>query len=202
MFSDSSDPNEYISNWLESSQTDDDNLDYDYDDNDEKLGINYKEDASDEVNNTQLSATVQHTQESIDLKSPINSTLQQPPVKTKSVSSFTTISSAGLEDLCRLANAIEEFDAWVPTPEQLDQLLNNVEYPAEVHSSLNATNIQHPRLLTNDDDDWICSPIELAKNKTFDNNVRNNELFAYSLVCSYFLTWLLNILLSRLHLLK
>ncbi|CAI2731232.1 unnamed protein product [Schistosoma spindalis] len=178
---DSSDPNEYISNWLESSQTDDDNFDYDYDDdNDDKLGNINNENVYDEDNNTQLSATVQHTQESIDLKSPINSTLQQPLVKTKSVSSFTTISSAGLEDLCRLANAIEEFDAWVPTPEQLDQLLNNVEYPTEVHSSLNATNIQHPRLLTSDDDDddddWICSPIELAKNKTFDNNVLNSTL--------------------------
>ncbi|XP_018647370.1 hypothetical protein Smp_191940, partial [Schistosoma mansoni] len=196
----SSDPNEYISNWLESSQTDDDNFDPDYDD-DDKLGIINKEGSSDEVNNTRLSATVQHTQESIDLKSPINSTLLQPVVKTKSVSSFTTISSAGLEDLCRLANAIEEFDAWVPTSEQLDQLLNNVEYPTEIHSSPNTTNIQHPRLLNNDnEDDWICSPIELDKNKTFDNNVRNNELFAYSLVYSYILTWLFNILLSCLHL--
>uniref|UniRef100_A0A5K4FAI1 DNA polymerase zeta catalytic subunit n=1 Tax=Schistosoma mansoni TaxID=6183 RepID=A0A5K4FAI1_SCHMA len=178
-YTDSSDPNEYISNWLESSQTDDDNFDPDYDDDDDddKLGIINKEGSFDEVNNTRLSATVQHTQESIDLKSPINSTLLQPVVKTKSVSSFTTISSAGLEDLCRLANAIEEFDAWVPTSEQLDQLLNNVEYPTEIHSSPNTTNIQHPRLLNNDnEDDWICSPIELDKNKTFDNNVLNNTL--------------------------
>ncbi|KAH8858584.1 DNA polymerase zeta catalytic subunit [Schistosoma japonicum] len=177
-YTNSSDLNEFITNWLECSQTDDeDDHEDDYNDSDNKqIENNNQEDDSKEVNNTQLlsTTTVQHTQESIDLKSFISNTILPLPVETKSASSFTTISSACLEDLCRLANATEEFDAWVPTPEQLDQFLN-IECTTEIHSPPNSTSVQHSRLLFSDDDgdddQWICSPVEFDESKALNNNV-------------------------------
>ncbi|KAK4468357.1 hypothetical protein MN116_008150 [Schistosoma mekongi] len=176
----SSELNEFVTNWLNCSQTDDEDDHYDYNDSDNKqIKNNNQENDSSEVNNTQLlsTTTIQHTQESIDLKSFISNTILPLPIETKSVSSFTTISSACFEDLCRLANATEEFDAWVPTPEQLDQFLN-IECMTEIHSPPNSTSVQHSRLLfsddVDDDDHWIRSPVDFDECKTSNNNILNS----------------------------
>ncbi|CAH8531661.1 unnamed protein product [Schistosoma turkestanicum] len=201
--SESSDLNEYISNWLESSQTDDD--DDDHDDHDDVNSMNHEDaehhqlidhsnkpvDSFDDNihNNIQLSSTtcIQHTQESIHLKSFVthnNNNTNSSSIKTKSINnSFTTISSTSLEYLCHLASSIEEFDTWVPTSEQLNQLFNNIEYSKEIHSTLNVTNIEPIEQLNthhNDDDDddegWTCSSIDSSKHRTIDNNVTNTTL--------------------------
>ncbi|CAH8608447.1 unnamed protein product [Heterobilharzia americana] len=179
-FTESSTPNDdYISKWLECSHTDDEDADEEIE--------NYKDDHTIEATDDRI-PVLQLTQEPIVLKTFIDnntttnsitssssSSIPQP-TRSKSVSSFTTISSTGLQELYRLASATEEFDAWVPSTEQLDQLHNHLDNVSKMHCSLDATTLRHSQLLTNDADWTNSSPINTVEKEILNHGFNNNSI--------------------------
>ncbi|CAH8862649.1 unnamed protein product [Trichobilharzia szidati] len=200
----SSIPNDdYVSKWLECSFTEDDDEtigEEEEDKEDEEKDIEgYKGNLTIEANDADdaedETISVQLTQESLVLKTFVENTATTtatiatprpaPPTTTenKSSASFTTISSTGLQELYRLASATEEYDAWVPNSEQLDQLHNHLECTSKLHalqppsssSSVNLTKLEYSQqLLVNTHNNsinagWTSSPIDLLEVKPSDN---------------------------------
>ncbi|VDQ12710.1 unnamed protein product, partial [Trichobilharzia regenti] len=187
---------DYVSKWLECSFTEDDET-IGGEEDEEKEIEGYKgnltiepDDADDETISVQL------TQESFVLNTYVENTftttattdtprpaLQPPPrpppttTENKSSASFTTISSTGLQELYRLASATEEYDAWVPNSEQLDQLHNHLLPPSlSSSSSVNLTKLEYSQQLlvnthtnANNNAGWTSSPIDLLEAKPSDN---------------------------------